>query len=74
MKKKTNMMKPFYGGGSTVSRLPIHNDETNYFLQLSFQDFLVLIRLTLEGWKTGVNLGATQWFWTQELWIGNPAL
>ena len=23
--------------------------------------------------KDWVNFGATQWFWTRDLWIGNPA-
>ena len=42
-------MAPFYGWGSTASRL--HFEEAVYFLPLSPQKFLVLILLALEGWK-----------------------
>ena len=36
-------MLPFYGWGSTASRLQSHYEETVYFLPLSSQKFLVLI-------------------------------
>ena len=49
-----------------------HFKEAVYFLPFSFQKFLVLILSTSEGWKAESNLGATQWFWTQDPWIGNP--
>ena len=43
-------MAPFSGWDSTASRLePLR--EAVYFLPLSSQKFLVLILLTLEGWK-----------------------
>ena len=38
---KKNFMAPFYGWGSTASRLQSHYKETVYFLPLSFQIFLV---------------------------------
>ena len=36
-------MTPFYGWGSTASRLQSHYEEAVYFLPLSSQKFLVLI-------------------------------
>ena len=50
MGKKTlkNFMAPFYGWGSTVSRLqPLRGG--SYFLPLTSQKFLVLILSTWEG-------------------------
>ena len=44
-------MAPFHGWGSTASRLQSHFEEEVYFLLLSFQRFLLLILLTLEGWN-----------------------
>ena len=41
--KLKKFMAPFYGWGSTVSRLQSHYEETVYFLPLSPQEFLVLI-------------------------------
>ena len=43
-------MAPFYGWGSTASRLD-HFEEAVYFLPLSSQKFLALILLTSERWK-----------------------
>ena len=66
-------MTPFYGWGSTASRLePLRAD--NLLLPLSSHKFLVLILPTSTGWKGWIDLGATQWFWTRHTWIGNPAL
>ena len=39
---KKKFMTPFYGWGSTVSRLQSHYKETDYFLPFSFQELLVL--------------------------------
>ena len=44
-------MNPFYGCGSTVSRLQSHYKEIVYFLPVSSQKFLVLIWSTSEEWK-----------------------
>ena len=41
--KRTYFIVPFYGWGSTVSRLQSHYEETVYFLPLGPQEFLVLI-------------------------------
>ena len=41
--KKQNFIAPFYGWGSTASRLQSHCEEIVYFLPLSSQKFLVLI-------------------------------
>ena len=46
-----NFMNPFYGCGSTVSRLQSHYKEIVYFLPVSSQKFLVLIWSTSEEWK-----------------------
>ena len=40
---KKNFMVPFYGWGSTASRLQSHIEEAVYFLPLSSLKFLVLI-------------------------------
>ena len=41
--KTLNLTAPFYGWGSTASRVQNHNEETVYFLPLSPQEFMVLI-------------------------------
>ena len=46
--KKTNFIFPFYGWGSTASRLQSHFEEAVYFLLLSSQKLLVLILSILE--------------------------
>ena len=46
-----HFMAPFYGWGSTASRLQGHYKEVVYFLPLRFQIFLVLIWSTAEEWK-----------------------
>ena len=42
---------------------------TTKFPQIPGPHFTDLDRM--KGW---IDLGATQWFWTRHLWIGNPAL
>ena len=49
-------MAPFYGRDSIASRLQKHFKEPVYFLPLSLQKSLVLILLTLEGWKAESTL------------------
>ena len=44
-------MVPFYGWASTASRLQSQYEETVYFLPISSQKFLVLIRSTSGGRK-----------------------
>ena len=41
---KKNVMAPFYGWGSTVSRLQSHYEETVYFLPISLSYFAVYFR------------------------------
>ena len=48
-------MAPFYGWGSTASRL-VPLEEVVYFLPLSSQIFLVLILSSSEGWKAALTL------------------
>ena len=70
--KKNNFMAPFYGWGLTASRLvPLLEGSlffTTKFLDIPGTNFTDSGRM--KGW---VNLGATQWFWTRDPWIGNPA-
>ena len=60
-------MAPFYGWGSTASRLqPLWGGSllfTNKFPEIPGTHFIDLGNM--KGW---VDLGATQWFWTQYLW------
>ena len=49
-------MTPFYGLGSTVSKLQSHYKDTVYFLALSLQGYLVLISSTLEERKAEPTL------------------
>ena len=69
---KKNFMAPFYGWGSTASRLvPLRGDSllfTTKFPDIPGAHFIDLGRM--KGW---VDLGATQWFWTGDPWIRNPA-
>ena len=64
-------MAPFYRWGSAVSRIQSHYEETVCFLSFSSQEFLVLNWSTLEEC---VELGATQWYWALDPWIGNKHL
>ena len=65
-------MDPFYGWGSTVSRLEqlwggslLYNTK---FPEIPGTHFIKLG--SMKGW---VDLAATQWFWPWKSWIGNPA-
>ena len=49
-------MGPFYGWGSTASRLQSHFEEVVYYLPPSFQKVLVLIWSTSEGWQAESTL------------------
>ena len=72
LKKTWNFMAPFYGWGSTASRLqPLRGGSllfTIQFPEIPGTHFINLGRM--KGW---VDLGATQWFCTRDSWIGNPA-
>ena len=70
-------MAPFYEWGSTALgstalRLePLWGSSllfTTKFAEIPGTHFIGLGRM--RGW---VNFEATQWFWTQDPWIGNPA-
>ena len=67
-----NFMAPFSGWGSTASRLEQFRGGsllfTNQFPEIPGTRFIDLGRM--KGW---VDLGATQWFWTGDSWIGNTA-
>ena len=66
-------MAPFYGLGSTASRLePLWGGSLLYntkFPEIPDTHFIKLGRM--KGW---VSPGATQWFWPWDSWIGNRAL
>ena len=53
---KKNFMAPFYGWGSTASRLEPLQGGSLLFLPLSSQKFLVPILSTLEGWNAESTL------------------
>ena len=62
----------FYGWGSTASKLePLWGGSllfTTKFPEIPGTHFIDLRRM--KGW---VDLGATQWFWTPDPLIGDPA-
>ena len=66
-------MALFYGWGSTASRLePLRGGSllfTIKFLEISGTHFIDLGKM--KGW---VDLGATQLFWTRDLWIGKSSV
>ena len=70
--QQKNCLAPFYGWGSTASRLePLQGGSllfTTKFLEISGTNFI-----NLRGMKGWVDFGATHWFWTQDPWIGSPA-
>ena len=72
IKKNFNFMAPFYGWGSTASRLePLQGGSllfTTKFPEIPGTHFIDLGRM--KGW---VDLGATHWFWAWDPWFGNPA-
>ena len=69
---KRNLLAPFYGYGSTASRLePLRGSSllfTTKFLEIPGTHFIDLGKMI--RW---VDIGATQWFWTRDPSIGNPA-
>ena len=72
LKKKKKLYGPFLWMRLTTSRLePLWGGSllfTTKFPEIPGTHFIDLGRM--KGW---VDLGATQWFWTRNLWIGNPA-
>ena len=54
--KKNNFRTPFYGWGSTLSRLQSHFEETVYFLPFISQELLLLDWSTSDGWKDELTL------------------
>ena len=65
-------MAPFYGWGSTASRLDLIQGGsllfTTRFPEVAGTHFIDLGRM-----KARVDLGTTQWFLTHDPRIGNPA-
>ena len=65
-------MAPFYEWGSTASRLvPLWGG--SLLFTTKFPDISGTHFIDLGGMKGWVDLRATQWFWTRDPWIGNPA-
>ena len=72
LKKKKNFMAPFYGWGSTASRLqPLRGGSLLFTIQ--FPEIPGTHFIDLGRMKSWVDLGATLWFWTRDPWIGSPA-
>ena len=70
---KKNLYGPFYGWGLTASSWlqPLQGGSllfTIKFPEIPGTHFIDLARMT--AW---VELGATQWHWKRDSWIGNPA-
>ena len=71
MSFKKNFMAPFYGWGSTVSRLePLQGGSLLFTTKFPETDTHFIDLGKKKDW---VDCGATQWFGTQDPWIGNPA-
>ena len=66
-------MAPFYGLGSTASRLRNHYEEAVYFFTTKFAEIPGTQLIDLGRMKGWVDLGASQWFGTWDAWIENPA-
>ena len=66
------VMAPFYGWGSTASRLESLRGCSLLFTTKSpeIPGTLFINLGRVKGW---VDLEATQWFWTRDPWNGNPA-
>ena len=67
--KKNNFMAPFYGWGSTASRLePLRGGSLLFTTKFPKIPGTLLIDLgRMNGW---VDLGGTQWFWTRDPGLG----
>ena len=62
---------PFFMAGVELPQGLSKFKEEVYFLRLSIQIFYFINLWRMKGW---VDLGATKWFWTWDLWIGFSAL
>ena len=63
-------MAPFCRWGSTASELqPLQGGSLLFTTQ--FPEIPGSLFIDLRRMIGSVNLGATQWFWTQDPWIGN---
>ena len=71
-KKKKTFMAPFYGWGITASSLEPLRGGSLLFSTKS-PEIPGTHFIDLGGMKGWVDLEDTQWFWTREPWIGNPA-
>ena len=71
--KKKTFMAPFYRCSSTASRLESLRRGSLLFTT-KFPEIPGTHFIDLGGMNGWVNLGATQWFWIRDPWIGNPAL
>ena len=69
---KKNFKAPFYGWASTASRLKPLRGGSLLFTS-KFPEIAGTRLIDIERMKDWVDLGATQWFWTRDPWIGNPA-
>ena len=49
-----------------------HFQEALNFFSIQFPEIPGTYFINLQMMKDWVDLGTTQWFWTQDIWIGNP--
>ena len=67
--EKKHFISPFYGWGSTASRLePVRWGSLLFITKLP--EILGTYFIDLGKMNSWVDLGATQWFWTWDPWIG----
>ena len=70
-KKKKILWPPFLWMGSNC--LKVRATSRSLLLTTNFPEIPGTHFIKLGRMKGCVNLEATQWFWTQNRWIGNPA-
>ena len=68
--KKKNFMSPFYGWGSSASRLEPLQGGSLLFTS-KFPEIPGTYFIDLRSMNSWVYLGASQWFWTCGPWNGN---
>ena len=73
LKEEKKTLWPFFMDGVQLPQGYSYFEEAVYFLPFSFLEIPGTHFIDLGRMKGWVHLGATQWFWTRDPWIGNPA-